>query len=327
MTPDEFDKQIRAALSVEASTDQMARLERFWFMRSRAERRRRMVRVAALAATLLVATTTWLITSRMASRTEQPATPRQEDLATATDVIESPTTDAPVAGRAPTDYERLLFAARTSQPTDPQQALLARLNRATDDGEKRQVAKLLGERGAWDAVPALLRLAEQSAVRDDALAAVERIVGVDRLAEAATQSRHAAVRAALYERLLASESEAALGGYLALVANPASRNEALAAARQAEKLPLESLLHALEVGDQSVRMSAALVLGDVDGPAVSEALIARVSQSARAPIEAWVALLGCRGAAVELFFAQAAREPRMLGQVNNARALWARMIP
>jgi hypothetical protein len=318
MSPDEFDNQIRAALDVEVSTDQVARLERFWYERSRTERRRRMVGVAALAATLLVATTTWLL----ASRTNRHGAPPDKDLAQATRTIESPT-----AGRAPTDYERLLFAAQTSQPSDPQEALLARLRRATDDGEKRQVAKMLAERGAWDSVPALLRLAEQSALRDDALAAVARIVGVDRLAEAAAQSRSAAVRTALYGRLMSAESDTALRSYLMLVANPASRNEALAAARQAGNLPLEALLRALETDDKSVRMSAALVLGDFDGPAVSEALIARVSQAQRAPVEAWVALLACRGAAVDQFLAEAALEPRMLGQVNNARALWARMIP
>lgn len=250
-----------------------------------------------------------------------------EDLATATRPIEEQTVEAPSGGRAPTDYERLLFAAQTSVPLDPQQALLVRLSRATDDGEKRQVAKVLGERGAWDAVPALLRLAEQSALRDDALAAVERIVGVDRLAEAAAQARSAAVRTALYGRLLAADSDATLRGYLALVAHPASRIEALAAAHQTKELPLDALLHALEAGDETMRLSAALVLGDVDGPAVSQALLTRVSQTQRAPVEAWVALLGCRGAAVDRFLAQAAREPRMLGQVNNARALWARMIP
>ncbi len=66
-----------------------------------------------------------------------------------------------------------------------------------------------------------------------------------------------------------------------------------------------------------------MVLGHVNGPAVSEALIARVSQAGRAPVEAWVALLACRGEAADRFLAAAQQQPHTLGQVNNARMYWA----
>ena len=69
------------------------------------------------------------------------------------------------------------------------------------------------------------------------------------------------------------------------------------------------------------------MLGHVNGPAVSTALIARVSQPERRRSRPGSPCLACRGDAVDQFLAQAARRPQMLGQVNNARAYWARMMP
>ena len=78
---------------------------------------------------------------------------------------------------------------------------------------------------------------------------------------------------------------------------------------------------------RAVRLSAALVLGHVDGPEISRALIARLSQPGPRPIEAWVALLGCRDPSAGAFLAQASRHPRSLGQFNHACLLRARIVP
>ena len=77
-----------------------------------------------------------------------------------------------------------------------------------------------------------------------------------------------------------------------------------------------------------MRIAAALVLGHVNGPEVTNSLIALVTQeAASSPTEAWIALLACRGEQAEEFFAYATRHPQLLGQVNRARVWWARMIP
>jgi hypothetical protein len=43
--------------------------------------------------------------------------------------------------------------------------------------------------------------------------------------------------------------------------------------------------------------------------------------------EAWMALLACRGEKAEAFVAYAARQPEMLGRLNNARVQLTYMIP
>jgi hypothetical protein len=111
------------------------------------------------------------------------------------------------------------------------------------------------------------------------------------------------------------------------VADEVTRGEALAAARATADLPIDSLVPLMDAANSSVRLAAARVLGHVNGPQVSRALIARVTQSDRAPVEAWMALLVCRGPAVDQFLGQAMHQPRLLAQVNNARAYWARMTP
>jgi hypothetical protein len=332
MTPEDLDNQLRAALGVETSPEQLARLERFWHAQSRAERRRRTLQVVAM---LVAATVAWQSTRRA----EQPVAPRPQELATADPAPVAPRPEpiveneqtlaaAHTSGREPTEYERLVFAIRTRRPIDRERNQRVRTDGGTAREEDRQLIAELAYRREASALPELLRFARHPDLRADALAAVERIVGVDRLTDVAAQSRDPVVRTALYERLLTANSFVAIPNYLALVASPGTRAEALSAARTTgERLPLEPLLRELDSSDKTTRLAAAMVLGDVNGPAVSAALIARVSATDRAPVEAWVALLACRGPAVDQFLAAARRQPRMLGQVNNARALWARMVP
>ncbi len=330
MTPDDLDKQIRAALGGEPSAGQLARLERFWREQSRAERRRRLLRRAAAAAASIVAIAAmWLAIGRRQAR----------EISLPEVVVEAPravdqraapaeaVAAAPPAGREPTAYERMMFALQTGARATPEQALATRLNRATDDDERRRVIQQVGEHGSRESLAALMRAAERPAIREEALAAAEQIMGVGRLAEGVPLARDAAVRRALVARLLAAPSPAALRGFLALAADPATRGETLAAAAAVEQLPVAALVATLDGGDKQTRLAAAMVLGHVNGPTVSDALIARVSQSQRAPIEAWVALLACRGAPVDRFLAQAVVQPRLLGQVNSARAYWARVVP
>jgi hypothetical protein len=312
MTPEDLDNQLRAALGVETSPEQLARLERFWHAQSRAERRRRTLQVVAM---LVAATVAWQSTRRA----EQPVAPRPQELATADPAPVAPRPEpiveneqtlaaAHTSGREPTEYERLVFAIRTRRPIDRERNQRVRTDGGTAREEDRQLIAELAYRREASALPELLRFARHPDLRADALAAVERI--------------------ALYERLLTANSFVAIPNYLALVASPGTRAEALSAARTTgERLPLEPLLRELDSSDKTTRLAAAMVLGDVNGPAVSAALIARVSATDRAPVEAWVALLACRGPAVDQFLAAARRQPRMLGQVNNARALWARMVP
>ncbi len=378
MNHDELDQQIRAALHVEPSPEQIARLECFWERQSRADRRRRMRPAMALAASILLAVTLsarlWLpAPTPQPTQTKQPATHASVPTAVEPSRPDAPPTwadqpsphDALSAGRPPTAYERLFFAVRTGKPVasaqstmgiatidrliqqltqDPtasaeqlavsagltpanaEMLLLRRLQRSNDD-DQRAILQLLVVCGSPASTPALLELGRREAFREQALVTLERIVGVERLADAVAQTTDSHVRRALIRRLLTSGDDLALRGYLSLLHDEATRGEALAVADAVPQLPLTSLLALFEDEEKTVRLSAAMVLGHVNGPEVTKALISLVIQEPSGPTEAWIALLACRGELAEQFLAYATFRPQLLGRVNNARVQLARMIP
>lgn len=123
---DDLERQVRAALRVDDSSEQLARLGAFWHRRSRAQRRRRtIVVVSSLAATVLLAVTAAL---QLGSR----GVPQDSLTTTATRQLATPVTEnhpaAVVSGervslpkkpisRKPTTYERVVFAARSPRTT------------------------------------------------------------------------------------------------------------------------------------------------------------------------------------------------------------------
>jgi hypothetical protein len=330
MNPDDLDALMRRALRCEPAAEQTARLEQFWRRQSRAARRRDAIwRGAAVAATLMAAVAAGLLGVRLVHRdTERP-----EVAVVPAPAIGGSSPPAKIAtagqlgGREPTPHEALMFALQTQVAVSPERAFARRFARAASDEERREAIMELGRRGDEAALAVLLKTARREELRNDALDAIEQIVGLERLAEVASLTAHADVRRALAARLLTAASPRAFRRYLALAGQPATRGAALAAAESAERLPIGGLVAALDDNDQTLRLAAAVVLGSVHDPAVSEALIARVTSTARPPIEAWVALLACRGENVSQFLVHAARQPRLLGQVNSAYAYRARMVP
>ena len=268
------------------------------------------------------------------------------------------------SGRPSTDYERLMFAVRTAKHSasessiriaaidkvierlrlestadakelilsagltefDAEQEFLRRLQRSTDD-DKSVILKLLAACGSARSAPALLQLARRESSRDVALGTLESIVGVAKLADVIDQTSDPQVRAAIFRRLFAADTEPALRGYLSWVYDEAYRAESLAVAETVTHPTLGWLLALLDDENETVRLSAALVLGHVNGPEVTESLISLVMQEPSEATEAWVALFACRGQAAEEFFTYAAFQPRLLAHVNSARAQWARLIP
>lgn len=268
------------------------------------------------------------------------------------------------AGRSPTTYERFLFSAHMHQPVvqrrpsvaaaidqvieqltgdpdadagelaetagltecDAERLLLRRMPRSSDD-ELHAIVQLLAVCGTPRSTPYLLRLSRREAFRDETLATLQRIVGLERLADFVGQTTDQRVRAALLHRLLIADSDAALRGFLRWVNDGALRAEALAAAEAADESLFPTLLGLLRDEDKAVRISAALVLGHVNGPEVTRSLIDMVTREPSGPTEAWIALLACRGEQADQFFAYATRHPLLLGHVNRARVRWTSMIP
>ena len=211
--------------------------------------------------------------------------------------------------------------------TGIERELLRRLVRSTDE-EKRTLLRFLAVSGSENSTLALLKLTRRDTLRNESLLTIEQIVGVAGLADVARLSNDARVRGMLMQRLLtaeANETNEGVGAYLSLVQDAALRGEALAAADAVSKLPVQALMARLQSDADAVRLSAALVLGHVNGPEVTRSLVELVSAERPAPTEAWIALLACRGELAEEFLSYATRRPQLLGQVNHARVQWTRI--
>ena len=156
-------------------------------------------------------------------------------------------------GRAPTTYERFLFAVQTGKQAaegsasmaamidevieqircnpdadveelarsshlaecDVERLLLRRLRQPGDDANCA-VLRPSAVCGTRQSTPDLLRLSRRETFRDEALATIEKIVGIECLADVVVQATDRPVRASLLRRLLAT-IEPVLRGYLSPV--------------------------------------------------------------------------------------------------------------
>lgn len=274
-----------------------------------------------------------------------------------------PAMDDLSAGRPASDYERLMFAINTRGQVQSRQAelnatadvaieqlvadpdadaaLLAEIDQLKDlaieqrlldrlpreePPKQAAIVRLLGACGTPQATAALVALGHDESLRPQIVQALLHTEGVERFAGVARQSKHRDFRTALMARMLAADSDEALRDFLSLVRDQAFSAEALAVADGVEQPPILPLMKLLEDDDKSTRLAAAIVLGHMNGPEVTAALIKLVTDRPSASAEAWVALLACRGESANRFLAVASQEPRWLGHVNNARITWARMV-
>lgn len=208
--------------------------------------------------------------------------------------------------------------------TGIERELLRRLARAKNE-HKPTLLQLLAVSGSQKSMPALLRLSRRGEFREETLATIEQIFGTAGLADVVRQSNDPRVRIDLMQRMLASDLLVAAENYLSLVQNPTLRGEALSAADRAKEFPTEMMFALLQSDDERIRLSAALVLGHMNGPEITRQLVALVTEEQPAPTEAWMALLSCRGEVAEEFLSYATRNPQLLGHVNQARTQWVRM--
>jgi hypothetical protein len=153
------------------------------------------------------------------------------------------------------------------------------------------------------------------------------MVGAAGLARIARVSKNIETRSAVTFHLLRDNSESALLAYLSLIRDGDTRDFALEAARQLPRPPIDRMIGLLDHDEKPVRLTAALALGRWNGPLVTQSLITRVSDKPSGSMEAWFALLGCRGNLAVEFLAYAGSQPQLLGYYNNARIHWAQWIP
>ncbi len=105
------------------------------------------------------------------------------------------------------------------------------------------------------------------------------------------------------------------------------RDEALALASEMPQLPIATLIGLLDFNEESVRVSAAMLLGYINNAEVTQLLIARVSKKPSKSTEAWMALMVSDGELAGKFLAYAAHRPQLLGHFNAVRVRWAQLIP
>jgi hypothetical protein len=201
--------------------------------------------------------------------------------------------------------------------------LLLRQLRRCDDERKRAILRLLAACGTSRSTVPLLQLSQRAVFREQALETLERTVGMDGLADAATRTDDPNVRAAIYRCLWGNV--AAVDVCLSLVQNDVLRDEVLATVDEVAQPMLDALLTRLNVEDPAVRLAAALVLGHANGPVVTNSLIGLVSENPACHAETWIALIACRGPQTDQFLAFATGQPRLLGSLNRARVYWARI--
>ncbi len=200
--------------------------------------------------------------------------------------------------------------------------LLQRLPRA-DDQRAMAILRLLAARGTPRSTVPLLQLSRRETCREPALQTLETLVGTDGLAWAVVQAEDPAVRSAIYRRLWGNVDT--VDTCLSLVQDDMLCDEVLAAADEVEPPVRDVLLARLDAEDPAVRLAAALGLGHINEPVVSERLIRRVSQDPACHPETWIALMACRGQEIDQFLAFATAQPRLLGSLNRARVYWARI--
>ena len=127
MNEEELDQQIRAALEVHPSSEQLVRMESFWNQQNPGSdsSRRRWQLVAVAASTILaLCLLTWLSTTRPRPTPEDTPLALRSNPTTA-DASTPSTTDHPTlenrrlnVGRPPTAYEQLIFIGSRTHSTD-----------------------------------------------------------------------------------------------------------------------------------------------------------------------------------------------------------------
>jgi hypothetical protein len=111
-------------------------------------------------------------------------------------------------------------------------------------------------------------------------------------------------------------SEARVDLYLKYVRDPATRDDALAATERVQHPPLNQLLDALDDPHEDVRLAAARVLGRIDGPVTTAALVRRVNDPAIRR-EVLAALMFSDGPEAATFLRAARGDPRLAAQVHS----------
>jgi hypothetical protein len=118
-----------------------------------------------------------------------------------------------------------------------------------------------------------------------------------------------------YAALLKQPPRYAVPLYLAMVQNPATSDDALAALYDVPRAAIDEFFTHLDDPHVATRMAAARVLGKIDGPVITRKLATMVSRDQNRR-EALAALISSDGVQAEQFVAQAKRDARLAPTIH-----------
>jgi hypothetical protein len=142
---------------------------------------------------------------------------------------------------------------------------------------------------------------------------------VKTLAQLARDSSSSDERRRLIAGMISRTSASDVQAYLGLVSHPDTRDDALAALNGAKAPLVEAFFDTLDAPRTDLRVAAAMALGRIEQPTVSQRLIEMVA-SDRNRREAFLALAASREQVARQFMQRAAQSHRFAGQARSALA-------
>lgn len=197
-----------------------------------------------------------------------------------------------------------------------EQKLLALIDDAPAH-ERTRIVQLLEHVGSRRSVPRLMELSRSSETHNDAVRALTVLADVETIAGLAIAETDE-FRREMISELLSRQSDEALAAFLDLLADGRTREAALAVLDNRTMPPVERLFDFMRGSDYSRRWAAAVVLGRLDDPVITERLI-RLAQGNVNRQEALAGLLASRDEQAGQFVSIAARDQTMIGAVYSAR--------
>jgi HEAT repeat protein len=248
-------------------------------------------------------------TSQHSAAGSRPPTPIELAIVAAMERRGARATTAPAPQPAPT--------------LDPVTDAIARLTREPSGDVAAAVAGLREQVGSDALIARQLRVAAAQCIPVER-SAVERLLvevaDIPALIELARRDgEDPLVQSAAMAALLKRPTPAGLNAYLSLVADPSKRETAIRASDQVGDPPVEALLARLDDPRVDVRVAAALVLGRINGPAVTRRLAAMVERNVNRR-EALIALTASHGPEARAYLAHASEVDELSAAVRSAMA-------
>jgi HEAT repeat protein len=194
--------------------------------------------------------------------------------------------------------------------------LLARLRSASVE-EQRAITWLLSQLGSQRSVPALLDLSKSKEIHAAAVQALAFLADDVTLARLVRDEEEPALQRALAGKLLARSSPQSVALYLDLLSLPSTRPSAVAVLDELSHPPVDVLFAFLNSAEASRQLQAAIVLGRLDGPQITQRLIEQVQWHVNRQ-EALVALLASSGMEAHRFVTSARNDQTLFAAVNSA---------